>query len=379
MRWPPGIRSSGLNCGIKSDGSFDLGLIASTEAVVWAGTFTKNAAAAAPVLWSRERLGRRVRAIVCNSGNANACTGTRGADAVNETAAAVAQRLGCTADEVLVASTGPIGVQLPLERILAGVDGLATGLGGDVDDFARSIMTTDTTLKVAGAGADGATVVGVAKGAAMCAPNMATMLAFIATDAAVDASNLQAALGPAVERSFNRISIDGCESTNDSVFALASGVAGEVDAGELARAIEEVCASLAEQIVRDAEGGSRLLRIRVDGAVDDSSAAALARGVADSVLWRCAVHGADPNWGRVLSALGSVDRDLRLEGVTLSVGSEVVFDRGEPSGDLSLAAKQMVGDELTVGCSVGQGAGSAVVLSADTSPEYVLLNAEGTS
>ena len=379
MRWPAGIQSAGLSCGIKNDGSFDLGLLSSTGSVTWAGTFTKNAAAAAPVLWCRERLGNRVRAIVCNSGNANACTGKSGIDAVQATAEAVAQHLNCSAEEVLVASTGPIGVTLPLEKIVGNAGRLVEGLGADVDGFARSIMTTDTAIKTATAGAGGATIVGVAKGAAMCAPNMATMLAFIATDAAVDPDVLQDSLGAAVAGSFNRISIDGCESTNDSVFALASGAGGSVENEAFATGLAEVCSSLAEQIARDAEGAGKLMRIRVTGATDDATAAQLGRAVADSVLWRCAVHGGDPNWGRILSALGSVERGLDLQEVSVSIGAEPVFDRGEPVADLKSAAKQMAPDEIEISCSVGGGTGSAEVLSADTSPEYVLLNAEGTS
>lgn len=379
MRWPRGIESSGLNCGIKSDGSYDLGLIAGAEPLTWAGTFTKNAAAAAPVLWSRARIGRRARAIVCNSGNANACTGAAGDDAVRATTEAVARELGCAVDEVLVASTGPIGVTLPIDRIVARAAQLTEGLGADIESFAQAIMTTDTAIKIATAEAGDATIVGVAKGAAMCAPNMATMLAFIATDADVDGGTLEKALGLAVDRSFNRISIDGCESTNDSVFVLASGAAGPIDESLFERGLSEVCASLAEQIARDAEGASRLMRIRIEGARDDQSALALGRAVADSVLWRCAVHGADPNWGRVLSALGSEDRELDLTRVSLSVGTEVVFDSGEPVGELSSAAKHMSTDEFEITCSVGEGSGRAQVLSADTSPEYVSLNAEGTS
>jgi glutamate N-acetyltransferase/amino-acid N-acetyltransferase len=186
-------------------------------------------------------------------------------------------------------------------------------------------------------------------------------------------------LGNAVEGSFNRISIDGCESTNDSVFLLASGRAPRPSDEELEAAIGSVCRSLAYQIARDAEGGHRLMRIEVAGTSDDSTAAALGRAVADSVLWRCAAHGGDPNWGRILSALGTVDREMDLGRITVSIGTEVVFDRGEPAASLSGAAEQMKGDEFTITCKVGSGSGRAEVLTADTSPEYVLLNAEGTS
>lgn len=236
-----------------------------------------------------------------------------------------------------------------------------------------------SAVKSARVTAGRASVVGVAKGAAMCAPNMATMLAFLTTDAAVDGATLQGALSAAVDASFNRISIDGCESTNDSVFLLSSGAGVACETDALYTAVAQVCLSLAEQIARDAEGATRLMRVHVKGARDASTATSLGRAVADSVLWRCAVHGADPNWGRVLSALGSVDRDLRLDEVTVSIGREVVFAQGEPVADNASAAKVMVGDEVDVTCTVGSGPASAEVLSADTSPAYVLLNAEGSS
>lgn len=212
----------------------------------------------------------------------------------------------------------------------------------------------------------------------MTAPDMATMLAFITTDLEVDAERCQAALGEAVEKTFNRISIDGCESTNDSVFLLASGTAGPAGAG-FEPALQRVCASLAEQIVRDAEGGSRFVRVRVEGASSEEHAATLGRAVAASTLWRAAMNGGDPNWGRVLAALGAADRLLDPAGVELAIGSEVVFQNGEPAGSREVAAKVMAEPEYEVRCKVGRGAGVAEVLTADLSCEYVRLNAEGTS
>lgn len=379
MKWPAGISSAGLHCGIKPDGLLDLGLLVSDAPAAWAGTFTRNAAAAAPVQWSRALTGKPVRAIVANSGNANACTGRHGEADVRAMAEAVSSTVGCSPEEVLVASTGPIGVPLPIDRVVQGIPAIQNGLSDDANSFSRSILTTDTCPKEAMASAGDATVCGVAKGAAMCAPNMATMLAFLATDASVDPAELQEILPEAVERSFNRISIDACESTNDSVFLLSSGTGPTVDATELAAAVNQVCASLAEQIVRDAEGASRVMRIVVEGAADEPAAAALGRGVADSVLWRCAVNGADPNWGRVLSALGSVDRDLELAQVSVSIGSELIFDQGEPTGSLAAAAKAMDTDDFSIVCTIGSGPGSAEILSTDISAEYVKLNAEGTS
>jgi glutamate N-acetyltransferase / amino-acid N-acetyltransferase len=377
MKWPDGINSAGAACGIKASG-LDLGIVVADEPVAWAGTFTKNAAAAAPVNWSRSLLGKKVRAIVANSGNANACTGTRGQEAVERTARAAATELRCEPDEILVASTGPIGVELPVEKICSALPAAFSTLGKDTEEFSRSIMTTDTAVKVATGGAGEATVVGVAKGAAMIAPNMATMLAFIATDADLDGNALQEGLTKAVRRSFDRISVDACESTNDSVFLLSSGSkAVDVDAFE--DALASVCRSLAEQIVRDAEGGSRLMRIQIEGAAGEDEAVSLGRAVAASDLWRAAVNGGDPNWGRVLSAMGSVDRTLDISTVDLSIGPELVFAKGEPCGSLEVAAKAMAEPEFTVLCVLGRGPGSAEILSADLSKEYVALNSEVTT
>lgn len=379
MRWPDGIRSAGVACGIKPAGASDLGLIVAEHAVAWAGTFTKNAAAAAPVHHCRSLLGGHVRALVVNSGNANACTGEQGEKAVAATAQAAAVELGCDPSEVLVASTGPIGVQLPVDRIVDALPGAVGALSPDASAFAGAIMTTDTHPKTATESGAGFTVAGVAKGAAMLAPNMATMLAFLTTDAAVDGEDLQGALTDAVRRSFDRISVDACESTNDSVFLLATGSAGTVDAAAFSDAVAKVCASLAEQMVRDAEGGSRLVRIQVSGAASEEKAVELARGVAASALWRSALHGGDPNWGRVLSALGATDRKLDLSRVELSIGTECVFRDGAPAGSLTAAAAQMAGDEVLVRCRVGSADTVIELLTTDLSPEYVTLNATGTS
>ena len=379
VRWPEGITSAGVACGIKPAGAADLGLIVADRPVAWAGTFTKNAAAAAPVHHCRSLLGASVRAVVVNSGNANACTGEQGEKAVAATAQAAAVQLGCEPSEVLVASTGPIGVQLPTDLIVDALPHAVGSLSAETSSFAEAIMTTDSVQKITVETAGGITVAGVAKGAAMLAPNMATMLAFLATDAAVEPEELQTALSNAVRRSFDRISVDACESTNDSVFLLSTGASGSVDRDAFSNAVDKVCASLAEQMVRDAEGGSRLVRIQVSGAADEERAVALARGVAASALWRSALHGGDPNWGRVLSALGATDRSLDLAQIDLEIGSECVFKQGSPAGTLAAAAAEMSGDEVTVHCRVGAADTFVEVLTTDLSPEYVTLNATGTS
>jgi glutamate N-acetyltransferase/amino-acid N-acetyltransferase len=313
---------------------------------------------------------------VVNSGNANACTGTAGETAVREVAAAAALALGCDADEVLISSTGPIGVALPFERITAVLPGLDPA--DSVEDFSRSIMTTDTHPKVASARAGDAQVVGVAKGAAMLAPNMATMLAFLTTDARVARDDLSAVLESAVDVSFNRLCIDACESTNDSVFLLSSGSV-EVELDAFAAAVEEVCRDLALQMAHDAEGGTKVVTIAVEGAKDDATATELGKAVANSVLWRAAVNGADPNWGRVLSALGAADRGLALDEVELCIGDIAVFSKGEPLDVFAQAAEAMAGGSFRVSCRVGAGPGSSEVLTTDLSTDYVLLNSVGTS
>jgi len=379
VRWPDGALSSGVACGIKSGGAPDLGVITFEEATAWAGVFTLNAAAAAPVIWCREHLGEPIRAVVVNSGNANACTGIAGSKAVRATATSAARVAGCAPDEVLIASTGPIGLPLPTDAIQAALPRAFAATGPGVEPFAGAITTTDTVIKTSFHAAGGASVVGVAKGAAMIAPNMATMLAFIATDAAADRGLLHATLGPAVQRTFNRISIDACESTNDSVFMFATGRAGRAHPDDLAKAVEAVCGDLAEQIVQDAEGGTTLVRIRLGGAASEESAVAAGRAVAASALWRAAVAGADPNWGRVLSALGAADRSVDITRVSLSIAGVPLFVDGEPTGEVLAAAAAMDSPEVTVECDLGSGTGSAELLSADLTEEYVRLNAEGTS
>jgi len=221
--------------------------------------------------------------------------------------------------------------------------------------------------------------VGVAKGAAMLAPNMATMLAFIGTDATVEPDALQAALSYAVERSFNRLCIDSCESTNDSVIALATGAGPAVDDSELRSGLLKVCGDLALKMARDAEGGTKLIRVRVNGARDEAHGVTLGKSVASSNLWCAAAHGADPNWGRVLSAMGSVDRSLDITSTAVAIGDEVVFASGEPGGFLANAAAAMHGDEFTVTITLAAGDASAEVLTCDLSEEYVTVNAEVTT
>jgi glutamate N-acetyltransferase/amino-acid N-acetyltransferase len=378
-RWVDGLTSAGVAAGIKPSGDLDLGLLVAAHPFTWAGAFTRNAAAAECVGWNRAHLGHRARALVVNSGNANACTGSAGRHTVEATAAAAAEQIGCGVDEVLVCSTGPIGVPLDARLIESAVPAAANALTDSVDDFSRSLLTTDTFPKVSTVSSSGASVTGVAKGAAMIAPNMATMLAFLGTDANVPGDELQLAVDWAVDRSFNRLCLDGCESTNDSVVVFATGAGPALEQEDLRAMLLEVCSQLALKMARDAEGSTKLVRIRIEGASTESHAAELGRAVARSDLWRAAAHGADPNWGRVLSAMGSVDRRLDLERTSVAIGDEVLFAKGEPSGFLAAAAAAMSGDEFTVSVGLDQGDASAEILTADLSEEYVTLNAEVTT
>jgi glutamate N-acetyltransferase / amino-acid N-acetyltransferase len=378
-RWVEGLASAGVAAGIKPSGDLDLGLLVADHPVAWAGAFTRNAAAAACVNWNRAALGRRMRALVVNSGNANACTGSAGRNTVEATAAAAAAQIGCGVDEILVCSTGPIGVPLDARLIQRALPAAAGSLGPMVADFSRSMLTTDTFPKVSTASSGGASVTGVAKGAAMIAPNMATMLAFIGTDADVPAESLQTAVDWAVDRSFNRLCLDGCESTNDSVLVLATGAGPKLEPDDLRAGLLDVCSQLALKMARDAEGATKVVRVRIEGASTEAYAAELGRAVARSDLWRTAAHGADPNWGRVLAAMGAVDRQLDFERTSVAIGDEVMFAKGEPGGLLAAAAAAMSGDEFTVSVVLDQGDATAEILTADLSEEYVTLNSEVTT
>ncbi|MBA2273268.1 MAG: bifunctional glutamate N-acetyltransferase/amino-acid acetyltransferase ArgJ [Actinobacteria bacterium] len=379
MRWPRGFAGAGVACGIKGDGRLDLGLIVAEEGVSWAGAFTANGAAASCVRHCRALLGRATRAVVVNSGNANACTGQAGSRAVTVVTEEVAREIGCLPQEVLVASTGPIGVPLPTKLLVGALPRAMGSLSGEVGPFAASILTTDTGTKTAKADLGGASITGVAKGAGMLAPNMATMLAFIVTDARIPTRPLQTIFTDAVTRTFNRVVVDGCESTNDSAFLLSSCRGERVDSDRWTRGLHDVCSDLAQQMAHDGEGATKSFRVGVAGAKDEASAVALGRAVASSALWRAAVNGADPDWGRIVAALGSVDRFLDLTALTISIGDVQLLRKGQPTGLQNDAERIMQARDFDVTCEVGAGSASARVLSADMSCDYVRINAHGST
>ena len=306
---PRGFRASGVTAGLKASGTPDLALVVNDGPDhTGAAVFTANRVEAAPVTWSRQVVtDGRVDAVVLNSGGANACTGPQGFADTHRTAEHVAQVLGISPGDVVVCSTGLIGELLPMERLLAGVDAAAGALTPEgLTDAAVAIRTTDTVHKVAGHSADGWSAAGMAKGAGMLAPALATMLVVLATDAAVSATDLDAALRSATAATFDRIDSDGCMSTNDTVVALASGASGiHVDRADLTTALTAVCSSLARQLVADAEGAAHDIAIEVRGAASVEDALEVARSVARNNLFKCAIFGNDPNWGRVLAAVGT--------------------------------------------------------------------------
>jgi glutamate N-acetyltransferase/amino-acid N-acetyltransferase len=387
---PSGFRAAGVACGIKKIGALDLALLVADDTVPAAAVFTTNKAQAAPVLVSREHLahsGGRARAVIVNSGCANACTGPEGMAVARSSADFVASIAGCPADQVLVASTGVIGVQLDLDKLRKGAVEAAQLLSRDAHgDAARAIMTTDRTPKSAAVSVTTAAgtfrVGGMAKGAGMIEPHMATMLGFVTTDAAVAPSALRRALCDAVDVTFNAITIDGDTSTNDTVFLLASG-ASEVQIDDslypaFVAGLREVCGALARAIVRGGEGATKLVSVSATGAASAADARRAARTMANSLLVKTAIHGGDPNWGRLLAAAGRAGVAFDVDHATVRVGPVELFKDGVPFDDRAPeAAGYLAGSDIDVEVDLGTGGPhSATVWTCDLSEEYVAINAE---
>jgi glutamate N-acetyltransferase/amino-acid N-acetyltransferase len=386
VNFPRGFRSAGVYCGIKKPGLLDLALIVSeTEASV-AGMFTTNRACAAPVLWSRQVVaGGRARAIVANSGNANCLTGEQGMRDAQRMAELVAKRLECPPTQVVVASTGVIGVPLPMTAVEKGIAQAFERLtDGDDRTTADAILTTDNASKRASLEIDtpaGKVRIGaIAKGAGMIAPKMATMLAFITTDAAIDPADLQACLARVVNKTFNCITVDGDTSTNDMVIALANGVSGVQLTGDALQPFEQglyqVCEYLAKRIVKDGEGASRIFEVRVSGAADADAARRIARTIAESQLVKTAIHGGDPNWGRIIAAAGRAGAPIDVNRARLYLQGTLVFENGQPTEyDERALVEAMQTDEVSIVLALGDGDGEAHFWSSDLTAEYVKINA----
>jgi glutamate N-acetyltransferase/amino-acid N-acetyltransferase len=376
-----GFRSSGAAIGIKTSGAPDVALLAADRAVPAVAVFTSSQTAAPPVELGRARLGSgSLRAVIVNSGIANAGPGTRGMAAAIEVGAAVAEALGCDEDDVLVCSTGVIGPRIPVERIVASVSTLVESLGSGAahdEQAARGIMTTDSVPKRATAVGDGWVIGGMAKGAGMLRPDMATMLAYLTTDALVDVDVMRPMLGRTVATTFNCLNVDGCQSTNDTVVLMASGDSGvRPDLELFEAALEAVCGDLAWQMASDAEGATKVVTIELSGAVDDASARKLGMQIADSSLVRSAFHGADPNWGRVLGALGAAGVAIDQQTVEISFAGVPVCSGGVAVGADEDAVHQLMAGDFEVVVSVGDGPGRTTVVTTDLTPDYVRFNAD---
>jgi glutamate N-acetyltransferase/amino-acid N-acetyltransferase len=390
---PSGYRFAGIHCGIRSDPSrLDLALVVSDRPAAAAGVFTQNRVMAAPVRVCRERLPMAdARGIVVCSGNANACTGRRGLEDAERMTALTAEAIGCRANQVLVCSTGVIGQQLPMPALETGIPAAALKLGQSPAAFeqaASAILTTDTHIKVSNrtVNIDGADyrVAGFAKGAAMIGPNLATMLAFVLTDASIAPDDLWQIARQTSHSTFDCVSVEGHTSTNDSLIFLANG-AQPVLAGEplkrWANAAREVCGELARAIAEDAEGASHLVRIDVHGLRDDSEAHRVAKTVAESALVKTAIFGADPNWGRFVSAAGYAGVPFEEESLSLWLGDLLLYQAGTPQPFNAAAASAYLKSnrEIHLRLQFNLGTGSCTFWTCDLGYEYVRLNAEYTT
>ncbi|MEV6588774.1 bifunctional glutamate N-acetyltransferase/amino-acid acetyltransferase ArgJ [Streptomyces acidicola] len=376
-----GFTAAGIAAGIKENGNPDLALVVNNgPRRAAAGVFTSNRVKAAPVLWSEQVLaGGQVSAVVLNSGGANACTGPKGFQDTHATAEKAAEVLGRGAIEVAVCSTGLIGVLLPMDKLLPGVETAAAQLsehGGE--KAAIAIKTTDTVHKTSVAEGDGWTVGGMAKGAGMLAPGLATMLVVITTDADVDSAALDEALRAATRVTFDRVDSDGCMSTNDTVLLLASG-SSEVapEYGEFAEAVKAVCADLARQLIGDAEGASKDIRIEVVGAATEGDAVEVGRSIARNNLLKCAIHGEDPNWGRVLSAIGTTNAAFEPDQLNVAINGVWVCKNGGVGEDRDKV--DMRYREVHIVADLAAGDATATIWTNDLTADYVHENSAYSS
>ncbi|MEY9860227.1 glutamate N-acetyltransferase/amino-acid N-acetyltransferase [Catenulispora sp. GAS73] len=376
-----GFRAAGIAAGIKASGNPDLALVVNDgPATAAAGVFTSNRVKAAPVVWSEQVLkGGAVKAVVLNSGGANACTGPAGFQDTHKTAEESAALLGASAAEIAVCSTGLIGVRLPMDALLSGLKTATEALAADGGPAAATaIMTTDTVAKTAEAHGSGYVVGGMAKGAGMLAPGLATMLVVITTDAVADAAVLDTVLRTATKVTFDRVDSDGCMSTNDTVLLLASGASGTVpDLVEFQAAVTSVCADLARQLVGDAEGATKDIAVEVVRAATEDEAVQVAKAVTRSNLFKCAMYGNDPNWGRVLSAVGTTDAAFEPDRLSVAINGVWVCRDGGVGEDRDLV--DLTGREVKVTVDLAAGTCGATVWTNDLTPGYVHENSAYSS
>ena len=375
---PEGFKIAAAAAGIRKSG-LDLGLLYSDRPATTAVVFTKNAFPAAPILVTRQHLkvsGNTARAVLVNAGNANAVTGEAGMNAARQCATELAKHLGCKPSDVFISSTGVIGRPLPVEKISAALPSLVREMNpGGTDSFARAIMTTDTVPKVATSRADGVRMLGFAKGSGMIHPNMATMLSYILTDAKIEFAALDKALRYAVDRSFHSITVDGDTSTNDTVAVLANGASGISPSPEAFTAqLTEVCQTLAKAIARDGEGATKFVELTIEGAPSDEAAREIGRTIARSPLVKTAIYGCDPNWGRLICAVGNSGIPLSGEEVELFIDDVPLIN-----GDLKVASEKLNAKDVKIRVSLHSGSGKATVWTCDLTEEYIHINADYTT
>jgi glutamate N-acetyltransferase / amino-acid N-acetyltransferase len=378
---PIGFVTYAANAGIK-DESLDLSIVASHSPCVATGMFTQSRFAGPSVALSRRHLGdASARAIVTVSKNANVATGVKGEQDAAELAELAARAVGCKAGEVLVGSTGVIGSPYPMERIRGHFDGLRLPETADFPSVARAIMTTDTVPKLASARAGAATVTGVAKGSGMIEPDMATMLAYVVTDASIRREAMERAWTRVVEATFNSLSIDTDTSTSDTALLLANGAAGPVAEAEFEAALRDVCSSLVLQLAADGEGATKVIEVTVGSARDPAQAKRVAKAVVNSPLLKCAVHGADPNWGRVIMAIGKCaeETDIVPEAVRVAFGDFEVYPRQLDGPGLEKLSEIMRSSIVHIDIALGTGEATATVWGCDLSAEYVRINGDYTT
>jgi glutamate N-acetyltransferase/amino-acid N-acetyltransferase len=374
-----GFRTAAVAAGIKAGGALDLALICSENPAAAAAVFTKNFFIAAPLIITKRHLlasGHQVRAVLVNSGNANAATGEAGIRAAEECVESLARELKCDPRDVLVSSTGVIGRPLPVSKIQTAIPNLLSTLSPtNIDLLARGIMTTDTVPKIATAEVGGARIAGVAKGAGMIHPDMATMLSFVMTDAALAYADLDEALRYAVHHSFNSISVDGDTSTNDMVLVLANGASGiRPSAADFREKLREVCTQLATAIVRDGEGATKFVELNVEGAPSDEAARTIGRTIARSPLVKTAIYGADPNWGRIVGAIGNSGVPLSSDRVDIYIGGVPISDK-----TLEQTRQKLKEREIQIRVVLYSGSGSARIWTCDLTDGYIRINADYTT
>lgn len=376
MKLPKGFRAGALAAGLKSSGALDLTIIENQGPdFVGVAVFTSNKVVAAPVTWTKQVVAdATVNAVLLNSGGANACTGPQGFLDTHRSAEYVAAQLGISSADVAVCSTGLIGELLPMEKIISGIDGIVATLSHEgLEDAARAIMTTDSVPKMAMSEKNGFIVTGIAKGAGMLAPSLATMLSVVMTDARVSTSHLQEIFTRVCDRTYNRIDSDGCTSTNDTVLLLSSGASGiKISDIELEEVLSEVCGSLAQQLIQDAEGHTKVVSIVIHNAATERDAVAVGRACARNNLLKCALFGGDPNWGRILAAVGTAEAEFDPTNVDVFLNGVMVARSSGPGEDRSLV--DLAGGNIEIVIDLKSGHSSATILTNDLSHDYVHEN-----